>query len=107
MIQNVNNALKYSRMFQKYGTIKQPFMSIEIVPRTRKLQQNIGIDCWMNFDSFCFFLYCDVLINRYNKIQSGIMENISWLNIYLRIRPEYRIQYNKKKTINLSCFILI
>lgn len=38
-------------------------------------------------------------------MQSGIIENISWLKIKMRIKPEYNIQYNRKKTNNLSYFI--
>ena len=50
-------------------------------------------------------MYLHALINRYNSMQSGIIENISWLKIKMRIKPEYNIQYNRKKTNNLSYFI--
>ena len=67
--------------------------------------QNIGISGFMNFDILGLFLYLHVRMNRYNKIQSGIIKKISLQNIKVLNIPEYSIQYNRIKTNNLSPFI--
>ena len=92
-------------MFQKYGTMKLPFMSIEIVPIMRKIVQNMGISGFINFEIWGLFLCLYVRVNKYNKIQSGMIEKMSFQKIKVLITPEYRIQYNKIKTKNLSRFI--
>lgn len=86
---------------------KLPFIIIEIVPKIRKLVQNAGINWWIYFEIFCLFLYLHALVNKYSRTQSGMIEKISFLKIKTLITPEYNIQYNKKKTKNLSCFIKI